>query len=157
MGQTTSAGAKLYIGTTTAATNQTQFEADTYTEIGELRTLGAFGKQYQIIETNSLNQRKTDMVKGSYSYGRITPELHWDEDDTGQTALLTALDDDSKYNFKVVFNNTPSSGSTPTPTIRYFRGVVAQYQEVLNDVNSVIGCQTEIGITELVRVAKTSS
>ncbi|MEP3114925.1 hypothetical protein [Nisaea sp.] len=152
MGQTTAAGSGFEIGTTVAADDQAGFEADTYAEIAEITNVGDFGKEYQIIETKALKQRRVRKIKGSYDNGTLELELYLDSDDPGQAAALAALDTDDNYNFKITLNDAPD-GAAPTPTTYYFRGLVTAFRTSISDVDSAVTGRCVVAInTEILKV-----
>lgn len=157
MAQITAAGSKVYISNASeaSAATQTAFEALTYLEVGEIRNVGEFGKEYQDIQTNTINQRQTKHHKGSYDQGELPLDVYFDPDDTGQQELFTALDSDLEWAFKVTLND--ASGATgSTPTTYYFRGKVFSGRRILNDVNQMVGARFTVRInTDPVEVAAT--
>lgn len=153
MAQQTAAGSKIYIGTTVAATSQSAFEADTFTEIGEVTNIGDFGKVYQDIPTNTINQRQTKHAKGAYDQGTLELQVYMDVSDSGQTAVKTALDSDDEYNIKIILNDSPA-GSPSQPTTYYFRALVMSYRRSISDVNSMVTAAISLAInTDPIEVA----
>lgn len=142
----TSAGSKVYIGTTAAAANLAQFEADTYEEIGEIVTIGEFGRVYDEITHTSIGNRATRKFKGAFNDGNLDLGLGRDAADAGQAAARLALDSDDDYNFKVELNDDSVGDTDTEPTIFYFRGKVMSYTTNINDVNSVVQSSMSIGI-----------
>ncbi len=140
----TSAGSKIYIGTTAAASNQGQFESDTYDEIGEVVTIGEFGRTFQEITHTSINNRGTRKFKGSFDDGNLSLGLGRDPSGAGQAAVQEALDSDHDYNFKVELNDA-GTDSGDEPTTMYFRAKVLSFTTNINDVNSVV--QSTVGIS----------
>lgn len=111
MGVATAAGAKLYIGTTA-----TVGSTDSYTEVGEVASLGEFGRTYAEVTWTPINSRGVQKFKGSYNDGSMAVGLGRDINDAGQAAMKTALDIDADYNFKVVANDDVAV-TTATVTI----------------------------------------
>ena len=113
MGVATAAGAKLYIGTTA-----TVGSTDSYTEVGEVASLGEFGRTYAEVTWSPINSRGVQKFKGSYNDGNMAVGLGRDISDAGQAAMRVALDIDADYNFKVVANDDlPVATVTATITI----------------------------------------
>jgi hypothetical protein len=109
----TAAGTSLYIGTTASVA-----ATDTYQLVGEVVNIPEYGRQYNVVKHNPLSTRGTLKVKGSYDDGEISVELAKDASDLGQQALITALDADLDYNFKIVFNDAVAAvAATVTVTI----------------------------------------
>lgn len=100
MGVATAAGAKLYIGTT--ADDGT---TDSFIEVGEVASLGEFGRTYAEVTWSPINSRGVQKFKGSYNDGSLAVGLGRDINDAGQAAMKAALDVDADYNFKVVAND----------------------------------------------------
>lgn len=105
-GAQTSAGTTLHISATAPATyNATGFAALTWTEIGEITDLGEFGRQYNLVTHNPLNDRRTVKRKGSYNDGTINAQMARVPADAGQAILKTAVDSDDSYSIKVTLQN----------------------------------------------------
>jgi hypothetical protein len=109
----TSAGSKIYIGTTATA-----LLTDTFTEIGEVVNIGDFGRVYSEIKFDTLGVRGTRKFKGTYDDGNLAMQLGRDPSDAGQAMVIAARDADFDYNFKIVDNDVVASrvfaGSTIT-------------------------------------------
>jgi hypothetical protein len=101
MGVSTSAGTKIYIGTT--ASDPT---TDTYVEIGSVQSLPEFGRVYGEANFTSLGDRNVQKFKTSRNDGNVALVLGKDGADAGQIAVAAALDVDSDYNFKVALNDS---------------------------------------------------
>lgn len=142
----TSAGSKVSIGTTLAAANQSQFEADVYQEIAEIVTIGEFGRTYSEIPFTSISNRAVRKFKGDFNDGNLQLGLGRDAADLGQAAVRAALDSDNDYNFKVTLNDDSVGDTGTEPTTFYFRGKVMSYTTNINDVNSVVQSAVSIGI-----------
>lgn len=96
MGESTTAGTKVYIGTTAA-----NALTDTYTEIGEVTSISAYGKTFAEVTHTPLSSRGVRKHKGSFNDGNLELEMAEVPGDTGQIALEAALETDFDYNFKV--------------------------------------------------------
>lgn len=145
-------GAKIYIGTTTAATDITSYEADTYQQIGEVESIGDFGDQYEIVSANTLGDQRTRKRKGTADAGDISVTVLFDGSDQGQTDLKSALDDTGAddYNFKVELND---SGGT-NPTTFFFSGLVTSRRITGVNSNSIARGDLTIAInTEVLEKA----
>ncbi len=113
MGVATAAGAKLYIGTT-ALVGAT----DTFLEVGDVGSLGEFGRSYNEVTWSPINSRGVQKFKGSYNDGNLAVGLGRDISDVGQAAMRAALDVDADYNFKVVANDDlPVTTATVTMAV----------------------------------------
>jgi hypothetical protein len=100
MGESTTAGTKVYIGTT-ASVGLT----DTYTEIAEVTSISAYGKTFAEVTHIPLATRGVRKHKGSYNDGNLELEMADDPGDAGQIALEAALDTDFDYNVKIEQND----------------------------------------------------
>src|SRR5690606_37318993 len=106
MGNTTGAGAKIYIGPANSVANtQTAFEALSYVEIGDVVDIGGFGITYASVTSDQLGDRFTKMFKGQKSGGTPTIVYDYNAADTGQTNVVTALNSDSDYAIKITFDD----------------------------------------------------
>lgn len=145
----TSAGYTLSIGTT--ATNPS---GDTFTLIGEVTNVPAFGKSFQEITHNPVSSRETQKFKGAFNAGSVTLDMAMDVNDAGQEDLLTALDSDSLYNFRLEYNDkaTPSGHGS----YRIFKARVMSYTENPAGVNNIVTAQVQLGLQgSITRVAAT--
>jgi len=130
----TSAGTRIYIGTTAANP-----VGDTYTEIGEIVTGPEFGREYQIIEHIPLSDRGVNKLKGSFDEGSPQLGIGRDLTDAGQDAARAALEEDEAYNFKIEFNDLPAGAAmSDTPTTTYFKALVSQFTTNVGDANSIV-------------------
>lgn len=149
MAAQTSAGYTLSIGTTAANPS-----GDSYTLIGEITNIGAFGKQFQMIEHKPVSDRETQQFKGSFTRGNIQIDLAMDVGDSGQDALLDALDSDSLYNFLLEYNDAATSGGHGSQ--RRFKARVTQYNETPGGVDNIITAQAMLAIQSVfTRIAAT--
>lgn len=151
----TAADAHVYIGTTADASDETDFAADTYTEITPVETIGDFGDQAQDVTFTGITDSRTQHVKGSTDAGTMQLTCAWKASDAGQIALKAAFDSPLDYNFKVVFNDPATVNGTGTTV--YFRGKVMSFRRVLGTgPNNVIKLQANVGInSDQIEVAPT--
>ena len=134
------AGTALAIGST-----QTNALTDVYTNIGEIRSLGDFGRVYDEILHSALDNRNVQKYKGQRNDGNIEVEMAYDPADTGQDALLTALDSDNDYNFRLTMNDA-SSASGSHGTLLHFKAKVMTGTRRYGDANNVIRLVSILGI-----------
>lgn len=139
MAVTTAAGTSISIGTT--ATNPS---GDIFTLIGEVTSIGEFGKEFQEITHQPLDTRETQKFKGSFNAGNVTLSLGGDLEDAGQEALAEALDSDDLYNFRIEYPDkaTPSGHGS----YRIFKARVMSYKEGVSGTNDIIKATTTLGI-----------
>lgn len=143
----TAAGSKLFIGPVAASTVDTanEFAALSFTEVGEIESLGEFGDQAGIVTFTALGDRRVRKFKGSFDAGTITLSLGRDAADSGQSALIAAQASDFDYAFKVELNDE-GSNSPQRNTVFYFRGKVVSYSTNIGNANSVVGASAQIAI-----------
>lgn len=119
----TFAGSKIYIGTTLAAINQSQFEADTYVEIKEVSNMGEFGSVANIVQFPTVSDDFVDKAKGTRNAGDPALVVGRAPADPGQVALRHAETTKFKWNFKVEIADAVDEQHTNT--VVYFRALVA--------------------------------
>lgn len=139
-GVVTSAGSKVSIGTT--AVDPT---TDTYAEVGEITDAGSFGKVFTEIKFITLGNRAERKFKGSYNDGNMVVKVGRNAVDAGQAALITALDSDKDYNFKVELNDA-SDPITGTNTTFYFKAKVMGFPTTIGTPNQVVAGEFTLGI-----------
>ncbi|MGQ9370345.1 phage tail tube protein [Azospirillum sp. ST 5-10] len=149
MAVTTAAGTSISIGTAAGSPS-----GDTYTLIGEVTSIGEFGKEFQEITHQPLDTRETQKFKGSFNAGTITLSLGGDLQDAGQEALAQALDSDELYNFRVEYPDkaTPSGHGS----YRVFQARVMSYKEGVSGTNDIVKATATLSIQgAITRVAAT--
>lgn len=147
MTASTTAGAKIYIGTTVAATNLSGFEADTYTEIKEVEDLGEFGDESAEVEFTSIGDSRKRRYKGTRDAGVLELVCGRDPLDPGQVAALAAEQVKDAYNFKVVVNDAPVGG---TPTTYYFRALVMSAKNSFGTVDNIVKVTFNLAINSAI-------
>lgn len=111
-----------------ASYNQAGFEALTYTEVGEITTLGDRGRTYEDVSYNTLGERGTVHLKGSFDEPETPFEMVAARADAGQIIMKAAAASDNEYAFKVEYNNGD---------IDYFQGTVFSFVTGGGDSNSI--------------------
>lgn len=143
----TAAGTKLAISAVSPATQDvTGYAALTYTAIGQVEQLGAFGSTQEVVNFQPLDG-VLQKFKGPSNSGAIQPQLAHDDDDAGQTLLRTAADDKTSklYSFRVTL---------PNGARRFFQGRVFGYPETVGAANSMVMAQPSIEIsTDVIKAA----
>lgn len=141
------AGAKLYIGQPLAAKSTpfilANFASQSWTEVGWLETLGAFGDESSEVTFDAIGENRTQKLKGVRNAGNMEVVAGIDYDDDGQIELRAAESEPNEYAFKVEFNDAPVSG---TPSARYFIARVMTAREVLEGANNVMRLNATLGI-----------
>jgi uncharacterized protein YmfQ (DUF2313 family) len=132
------AGAKIYIGDTTLETKNTDFaesdfDAQSWTEIDGWENMGGVGDEAEIITTNLINRNRAIKQKGTRDAGTMENQFAILRDDTGQQALIAAEATNDNYAFKIEFDD--SAGVNPTTL--FFIGLVTNVREVGGSSNTV--------------------
>lgn len=155
MGVNTASGVQVFIGTTTAAENLSQYLTDTYTEVGEVEDLGEFGDESEEVTFASLANARLQKLKGVRDAGTLALICGHDDSDTGQDALIVAEADDTlDFNFKVILNDKLTLGGTPSE--HYFSGKVMGKRLGVGTVNNVVRRTFNIGVnTEILSIDAT--
>jgi len=142
------AGAKIYIGTTAAATNEATFAADTYTEIKETEDLGELGDESEAITFAGLGDARVKKLKGARDAGTLVLVVARDPLDPGQIAIKAAEKTSFEYNFKIVANDAPTAEHTNS--IYYFKGLVMSARDNIGQQNNVVRTTFNIGINSAI-------
>lgn len=147
MSVNTAAGSKLYIGPVVAATVDTQgeFEALSYTEVGEIESIGDFGDQFNDVTALTLNDSRMRHFKGSVDGGQLQLTILFDDGDAGQQALKSALAVKSDYAIKLTLANE-SAGSPANPTTIYFRGQIQSRRLQVGNADNIVRAVVNIGV-----------
>jgi hypothetical protein len=145
---TTASKTKFSIGTTIAATTLSAFAADTYAQIGEVESFGAFGDELEIIKFTSLSDGRVQKVQGVADAGDIDLTVAFDPADAGQIAVAAAFAAGGAFNFKVELNNPLTTGSGPhNGTQFYFKGVVTGNSYDTGTSKDVVKLKAKIALT----------
>lgn len=101
------AGSSISISTTSgvATVDLPGFTAKTYSTIGEVTSIPAFGKTYNLISHNPIATRYTKKLKGSYNNGSVSIDYAKDPVDAGQILLTTASNSDASYCYRVILQD----------------------------------------------------
>lgn len=150
MAANTASGSKIYIGSASDATTDTQgeFELDSYLEVGEIEDLGEFGDESEEVTFTSLSDARVRKFKGPRNAGTITVVCADDPDDTGQDAMIAAEATTFDYNFKVELNDK-ASGET-TPSTFYFRGKVMSKRLNVGNASNVVRRSFNVGVNSAI-------
>ncbi|WP_294353319.1 phage tail tube protein [uncultured Sphingomonas sp.] len=136
----TAAGSKLAISVASPATlDVAGYSALSFTTIGQVEQLGAFGSTTEVVNFQPLDG-PLQKYKGPSNSGAIAPQLAHDDDDAGQTLLRTAADDKTSklYTFRVTL---------PNGARRFFGGRVFGYPETVGAANSMVMANPSIEIS----------
>lgn len=146
------AGSKIYIGgvkaTQTADFTSSNFSAESWTEIDGWSQMGAVGDAAQVITTALINRGRDVKQKGTRNAGSMQNVFAVISGDAGQTALIAAEGTSQNYAFKIAFDDAATSPASPapTPTIKYFVGLVTSAQEAGGAANTVRNLNATIEI-----------
>lgn len=150
----TGAGCKLSIGTTQPAPALAQFQADSYTLVGEVEDLGEFGDESEEVRFTSLDDSRVRKLKGPRDAGTIQVVCGHDDSNTGQQEMIAAEAESLDYNFKIELNNKLTIGGTNG--LQYFRGKVMSKRLQVGQANNVVRRRFNVGInTAIVEVDPT--
>lgn len=113
------AGSKIYIGNAPIADQDDDFvEADfsgvTWTEIKGWVTMGAHGDAATLVTSDQIGNSRTKKAKGTRNAGSMENVFDVVADDPGQLALIAAEKTDDNYPFRIVYNDAPAGGGTPS-------------------------------------------
>lgn len=136
----TAAGSRIFIGpavTEAEADSVGEFQALSYTEIGEVENLGAFGDTAGQTTFAALGDRRVRKFKTSYDAGNVEMTVGFDAGDAGQDALVAAFTSDSDFAIKVMANDG-SEGSPSEPSTFYFRAKVMSKPITIGTVDNVV-------------------
>jgi len=138
---TLSVGTQLYVSVAEPATyDAAGFALLTWTEVGEVESLGEYGGTASITNFVPLATGIVKKRKGSIDYGTIAAAIGRLTGDAGQALLKAGFDGADKYtvhSFKILNADTK---------VAYFTGVVGSFTSSVNDSNSVtmVNCNIEL-------------
>lgn len=140
-------GSKLYIGEPLAAKSTdfilTDFNSQTWVEIGETEGLGSVGDTSAEIAFQGIAANRDRRLKGTRNAGTMEIVCGLDYDDDGQIALVAAQNAKGDYAFKLVLNDAPAGGD---PSERYFVAAVGSAVEAFDAANSVMKLQASLWV-----------
>ena len=144
----TSTGLILSVSAAEPATfDQVGFEALTFTEVGEVTSVGEYGASQEVVNHQPLKTGITEKFKGFTNFGSVTVELGRDATDAGQQALDSGASGANKFvehSFKVTY---------PSGDVDYFTGKIFGYTKNPGGANSIVGASSNIEInTSIVEV-----
>ncbi len=137
----TAAGCRLAIGGKTGADTQTDYEADTYVDVGEIEDLGEFGDTFNPVNFTALSNGRVRKYKGTADAGDMTMVVGLDNGDAGQRAVAVAHKDRSKgnYNIKVTLNDGDPGATPPIlPTTFYYGAKVTNNKVAAGSADNVV-------------------
>lgn len=154
------AGAKISIG---PAANVPDDDADAadfasvvWTEIKGWQTMGSVGDTATLITESVISNARDLKAKGTRNAGSMQNNFIILPNDAGQLALIAAEATSNNYPFKIEFDDAPA-GADPTPTIKYFYGIVMSANEQGGGANTARLLQGNIEVnSNVVTVAPTT-
>jgi hypothetical protein len=139
MSVNTAAGTKYYVSANAPATyDGTGYAALTWTQVGEITSIGEYGREYTEVTHQPLASRAQQKLKGGYQEGTMPLGLALDTDDAGQIIMRAAVNSDTAISHKIVHQNGD---------VDYFRGLVYSFKKNPGELNNVVSATTNIGIT----------
>jgi len=118
--------------------SQAEAEAIVFTKIGYISALGgSIGKDYNIVDWTDLETGLVQKLFGVADNGRLTPEIMFDKDDSGQASMAQAHSDAVEAVFKIEFYNG---------TTLYLIGLVKKFNITGGDSDTIITRDSEIAI-----------
>jgi len=139
-----SVGTQVYVSAAEPATyNSAGFGALSWTEVGEVESLGEYGGSAQISQFIPLATGTVKKRKGSLDYGTASMVIG-KTTDSGLAAMKSGFDGANKdviHSFKIV----ESDGS-----IGYFTAVIASYVYSLGDANTITRINCNVDLTNKV-------
>jgi hypothetical protein len=135
------AGCKIYIGGVLSDKStdftESDFASQSWTQIDGWTQMGSAGDTAQVITTSLINRNRDVKQKGTRNAGSMENVFTIIPTDAGQVALIAAEKTSNNYAFKVELNDTPASGSAPTPSQRLFIGLVTSVAEAGGEANTM--------------------
>lgn len=153
MAKMTSTGIKLEVVEGAPATfNETGFAGLTYTKIGQVTNIPAFGPTVQVVESNPLETGITEKFVGFVNYGSVALEADYDDEDAGQSLVTDAVTTtDASFGKDFSFKLTYQSGA-----VRYWVGKFFSATENPGSANSMVSTSMTVEINSpVLKVAAT--
>lgn len=134
----TSQGAKIWIGpvTYTEPASVSAYAALSYTAIGSVESIGAFGDKASSVTFADLGASRVKKFKGVKDAGQVTVTAAHDPLDAGQIAAIAARASKFDYAFKVTVDDKADANDTNSAF--YFLAKVMSADFEVNDVNSIM-------------------
>lgn len=129
-------GAKIYIGPTTTATTAPQYAALSYTEIGDVESIGEFGDTAASVTFTSLGASRVRKRKGVNDAGDLQVVVANNPTDTGQIAANDAAETTSAYAIKIVLAD--GADANDTDSTFYFHALVMSSRLNVGAANEII-------------------
>lgn len=108
----------------------------TWTEIGNVESIGSFGDSAEVVKFENLASGRYDKLKGTSDAGKLDLSCAHDPSDAGQAQLATAATSTLMRAFKVVLPDQLTTGGTGSTY--YMRGLVMNAQTKVGKASEVI-------------------
>lgn len=153
-------GAKLYIGGALdnphADLTEATFSSQTWVEIKHTENLGRAGDSSNEIAVDLIDAARTHRLKGTRNAGSMDVICAFDSGDAGQVALIAAEKTIHDYAFRLVLNDAPAGGGTPSE--RMFLAAVGSAEEAYDTANNAVKLQASLWVnSNIVRIAAAAS
>lgn len=142
-------GAKLFMTDAAIAStidSEAEFFAQSWTELALIQNFGEFGRQFQLVEFQSVGEGRTYKLKGGYNDGQLQLSFGQDLSDAGQALLRTAANASTQdnYGYRIEFNDAPSG--VGGPTTYFFRGLPMGFRTTMGGLNDVIRANSTVEV-----------
>jgi hypothetical protein len=153
---TTASGTRIFIGGVRAAATNTQaeYEALSWTEIGEVENLGEFGDESPLTNFASLGDARIRKLKAARDAGTLALVVGRDPADAGQNALKAAEQTKFEYAFKV--EAADAADENDDNSVFYFGALVSSARNNFGTNDNVVRNSFNLAInTEILEVPTT--
>lgn len=134
----TSAGTTLHVAAAAPATyDAAGFAALTWVKVGEIVDLGSYGKKYNLVTHNPIDDRKTVKRAGSYNNGTMSVKMARVPANAGQTILVD--NQGEIISVKITLQDA---------TVNYFQAVVMGYATEIGSVDTITSATVDLEVTE---------
>lgn len=116
---------------------QNEFEAESWTPVGEIEDMGEFGDVWENTTFTSLADGRRVKLKTLKDGGDLNLVLGFKPSDTGQTALKAAVASFNNYPIRIQANDA-GTGSPSSPTTFYFLARVMSDRKAVGAVDNVV-------------------
>jgi hypothetical protein len=129
-------GAQVFIGpVNSTADTKTAYASLSYTEIGEVESIGEFGDQASTVTFTSLSDARVRKRKGVRDAGDLALVVGHDPLDEGQIACTAAQATDFSYAFKVIIAD--AADANDPDSVFYFRALVSNARIGIGAANAI--------------------
>jgi len=144
----TASGSTIAIGTTAAATTLSDFQGDTYTQLGEVENMGDFGDSSPEVPFASIGDGRTRKSKGARDAGTMAVIVGHDPLDAGQDAIEVAEQTNFEYNFRVILADAKNANFSNSTF--YFKGLVMSQRKNVGTNDNIVRKTYNIAINSAI-------